>query len=83
MKRKSTSRSEHLYGKNATIATFSKGPMLILHKKMPYYLLEVSLYHEMLKKVPKAAILWSVCFDLGRDSVQSAQCQQRQIQPIE
>ena len=31
---KSPSRSEHLYGKTATISTFFKGTMMILHKKM-------------------------------------------------
>ena len=38
---KSPSKLEHLYGKTATIGTFLKDSMMILDKKVPYYLFEV------------------------------------------
>ena len=36
--------SEHLYIKTATIGTFLKGTMVILHKKVHYYLLKIFRY---------------------------------------
>ena len=41
---KSHSRSEHLYGKTATNGTFFKVTMMILHKKVSYYLVEILKY---------------------------------------
>ena len=61
---KSPSRSEHLYGKTATIGTFFKGAMTILHKNIPYIVLKVLRYSKILKKVPKVAVLRYICSDL-------------------
>ena len=41
---KSPSKSEHLYGKTATIGTFLKDTMVILLKKVHYYLLKIFRY---------------------------------------
>ena len=37
-------RSEHLYSKTATIGTFFKSAMIMLHLNVPYYLLEIFRY---------------------------------------
>ena len=50
---KSPSRSEHLCGKIATIGILLKGKMMILHKKVPYYLLEIVSYLRTTKCLKK------------------------------
>ena len=67
---KSPSRSEHLNGKTATLSTFfheftQRGVLI------PARNFRLCLQTKVIKKVPKVAVLWSVCSDLGRDSVYS------------
>ena len=65
-------RSEHLYSKTATIGTFFKNYDDNFTDKcalLSAWNFQVSLYHVMLKKVPKVADLRPLCSDLGRDSV--------------